>query len=389
MTEKYNRIELVDVFRGFALLLITLIHFVEHFELFYLPEINFFFSPETDQRVMDGVYFFISGKAYSIFALMFGFTFFIQTNGNYSGERFAWRLFILLIIGFLHSLIYKGDILHIYAMMGILFFVFHTLKTRTLIWIAILLAIQIPLLYNLWLSFIDPQFKYLKTFGWNYWEEADLIYATGNLTDVISFNFWKGRTTSWGWTYYNGRYLQLLTLLIIGFLLGRKRVFENIRMYGRKVAILLAAGVLLTVSLYFLNSAAGKSDLTSASRELLEILGGSFFNLAFTSSLVCFIILIVLKFKRSFLFDMLAAFGRMSLSNYIFQAVFGVVFFYGFGLGMYKYIGSAWSLLLGLLFFTIQALVSVYWIKKYHYGPMEWLWRSLTFLDFRIRLKKV
>ena len=97
---KGERILIVDILRGFALLLIVLIHYVEHFDFFAPPETSFLFSNETDSRVMQLVLMLISGKAYSIFALLFGISFFIQMDrkeqeGIDFRGTFLWRLTVL------------------------------------------------------------------------------------------------------------------------------------------------------------------------------------------------------------------------------------------------------------------------------------------------------
>lgn len=173
--EKNNRILIVDALRGFALLLIVIIHFVEHFDFFFDPEVSFLFSLETDKKVMDATFFVISGKAYSIFAILFGFSFFIQLSrqeakGVDFRMRFLWRLMVLLIMGFVHSLIYKGDILHIYALLGLVLVVFYKVKTNLLYLVAILFALQIPHLYFLVESHLNPDFTYNQSFGSNYWQ---------------------------------------------------------------------------------------------------------------------------------------------------------------------------------------------------------------------------
>jgi len=71
-----------------------------------------------------------------------------------------------------------------------------------------------------------------------------------------------------------------------------------------------------------------------------------------------------------------------------FNALFGVILFYGFGFGMFKYMGAAWSLIAGAVFFIIQVQISKYWLKKYYYGPLEWLWRAFTFMDFKLKFKR-
>ena len=78
----------------------------------------------------------------------------------------------------------------------------------------------------------------------------------------------------------------------------------------------------------------------------------------------------------------------MSLTNYVTQALFGTFFFYGYGLGMYQYFGASYCLLFGFILFIIQAQLSKLWIKKFYYGPLEWLWRAFTFMDFNLKFKK-
>jgi uncharacterized protein len=79
----------------------------------------------------------------------------------------------------------------------------------------------------------------------------------------------------------------------------------------------------------------------------------------------------------------------MSLTNYLTQAIIGVVFFYGYGFAMYRYMGSAWSILYGFAFLALQITFCKYWLAKYKYGPFEWFWRACTFLDFSIKNKQI
>lgn len=390
---KNRRIVIVDALRGFALLLIVLIHYVEHFDFFRSPDVHFLFSSATDENVMEAVFFLISGKAYSIFALLFGFSFFIQISrkeevGIDFRGRFVWRLVILLMMGFIHSLFYKGDILHIYAMLGFLLVFMYNVNTKALWALSIILVLQIPLIYNLVLSFIQPGFEYARSFGSSYWAEGNQTYATGNLYDVMSYNLWKGRAGVWGWTYYNGRYLQLITLFIVGLIMGRKRIFENISQYRKQLWYTLGGGALLVGLFYGMNGIIAQSELTGTQKDLATTLITSYANLAFTAAVVALVVLAYLRFSEASVFTYLSAYGRMSLTNYVGQAMFGVIFFYGFGLGMYRYLGSTWSVMLGGLVFITQAFISRYWAQKYHYGPLEWLWRSLTFWDFRTNVRK-
>jgi uncharacterized protein len=388
-----NRIILVDALRGFALLGIVLIHCIEHLDFFRLPDVHFVFSSATDLTVMDTVFFLISGKAYSIFALMFGLSFFIQINrqevkGIDFRPRFAWRLTILLILGFIHSLFYKGDILHLYAILGFILIMFYKVPTKYLIAIIIILLLQIPLLYNLIMSFTNPKFVLNQSFGTGYDAVSIQTYSTGTVWDVIQFNVWKGREMVWAWFYYNGRYMQLIALFLIGLIVGRNGYFQNIEKYKKNAKIILAISFAVLLIMFAFEEHLKTLNFTENQKLLLIPFVHSYTNLVYTSVIIFIFVFLYTKFKASLGFELLASFGKMSLSNYIFQAMTGVIFFFGFGLGMYRYMGSTWSLIFGLVIATLQMFASRWWNKHFYYGPLEWLWRALTFMDFKIKFKR-
>lgn len=389
---KNNRLLLVDALRGFALLMIILIHSVEHFEFFRAPEYNFLFSGETDGKVMRIVFAMISGKAYSIFALLFGLSFFIQMDRNAQKgidfrAGFLWRISILLFMGFVHSLVYRGDILHIYALLALPLPFLYRVNTKVLMGICILLVAQIPMVYHLVQSFADPEYRYIQSIP-RYWQEGNEAYATGNLYDVMSYNLWKGRISVWAWTIYNGRYLQLFALFILGLVLGRIRLFENLKAYKKATAGVLIASILVFTGIYLCRRFLIDPDFSNLQKNLLGKLLASYSAFTVTLAIVSSLILIYLKTEDAKFFRVLSYYGRMSLSNYVFQSLLGVLIFYGFGLALYKYMGSTWSVLFGILLFTIQVMISKYWIQRYYYGPLEWLWRSLTYLDFKTKFKR-
>lgn len=387
-----NRVVLVDFLRGFALMGIVLIHCVEHFDFFAKPESNFLFSSATDDAVMNTVFLLISGKAYSIFALMFGFSFFIQMNrqenkGVDFRGRFLWRLTILLTMGFIHSLLYKGDILHIYALIGFVLVALYKVNTKILVTLSILLALQIPLCINLIQSLVNPDYVYTKTIGAGLFMEGNNTFANGSFWDVVQFNFWKGRMDVWGWTFYNGRYLQLLALFIMGLVIGRMKYFENITAYRQKALKLLGLAILIIIGLILTRNMLLAGNFNDTQKELFGTIFNSYLGVVYTAAIILILIQIYIAFSTGAIIQNLASYGRMSLTNYVTQAVLGVIFFYGYGLAMYKYMGSTWSILYGFAFLALQIAFSKYWLKHYKYGPLEWFWRACTFLDFKIKNK--
>lgn len=387
-----KRIQLVDALRGFALLGIVLIHFIEHFELFKEPEFNYLFSPENNRFVFETVFFLVSGKAYSIFAIMFGFSFFIQLNrreneGTDFRLTFAWRLILLFLMGLIHSFIYRGDILHIYALLGLFLILFYKVNSKLLLVFAFLFAVQIPIIYHLIQSFLSSDFTYVKDWGGNYSANCTEAYAYGSLWDVIKINVWEARYIVWAWTYYSGRFVQLFSLFLVGLFMGRIGFFENPYKYKSAIKKILIFSIVSVIGLHFVMKGIAASEFSGTQKMLFDDLFKSYYNLACTSVILMTFTLYCLKVTKSFFINMLSVYGRMSLTNYVFQAILGVIIFYGFGFGLFNYLGAVWSLLAGIIFFTIQVGISSYWLKNYYYGPLEWLWRALTFMNFNLKFK--
>ena len=120
---KSERLGVVDALRGFALMAIVLLHNLEHYNIYHLPEGQPSWLDALDKGVWDTVFFLFAGKAFATFSLLFGFSFFIQMDnqarkGNDFRLRFAWRLFLLALFAQLHALFYNGDILLLYAFCG-------------------------------------------------------------------------------------------------------------------------------------------------------------------------------------------------------------------------------------------------------------------------------
>ena len=387
------RVIIVDALRGFALLGIILIHSIEHFDFFYPPDFHFLFPEAWDHYVFDTIFILISGKAYSIFALMFGFSFFIQMErqkqkGIDFRGKFAWRLIILMVFGFIHSLFYEGDILHIYAILGLSLLLIDRLKTPHLLLLAILLALQIPLLIHLSSSLIFPDYQYQETFGAGLWSVGAEVFAKGSFYDVLSYNIWKGRSAAWGWTFYNGRYLQLMALFVMGLYLGRKQFFQKIIDRKKTLQKVTMIMIVIAVAFYILRISIPQMNLNEQQSYFLNVIIASYSSLTFTFMIFSIFSLLYISYINARIFNYLAVYGRMSLTNYVMQSIIGVILFYGYGFGLYRYLGSSWSLIYGLVFFLIQVSFSHYWMKNYYYGPLEWLWRALTQLDFSIPLKR-
>ena len=105
-------------------------------------------------------------------------------------------------------------------------------------------------------------------------------------------------------------------------------------------------------------------------------------NICMTFILIIGFLLIFMKLKGERFLLKFAPYGKMALTNYVFQTILGTAILYGWGL---RYIGelrNIYTFLIGILIVILQMLFSKWWLSKYQYGPLEWLWRSLTYFKF-------
>lgn len=383
MDSKPNRLYVVDALRGFAIVSIMLLHNIEHFDFYFLPTNLPAWMVALDKGIWDTLFFLFGGKSYAIFALLFGLTFFIQSdNQEKKGKdfrgRFAWRMVLLLGFGLINSAFYEGDILQIYAMIGFFLIPVAKFSNKTVFWIAIFLMIQPFEWFNFFSGLQNPTQAMSDPLSWAYFGKA-AEYITGpSIVDTWVGNLTNGKTAVLLWTWEQGRVFQTLSLFMFGMLAGRKSLFalsdNNKRFWKKALVIATVAFVLISIILSKLNNI---SD-SEAIRRPLQTIIKSWSNMAFMMVLVSgFVLLFQNNFFNKIL-NKFSSFGRMSLSNYIIQSIVGSFIYYGFGLGLYKYTGATYCLFIGIVLAILQGLFSSWWMKNHKQGPLETLWHKAT-----------
>ena len=372
-----SRITVVDCLRGFALFGLFIVHMVEYFELFW-------HAPEWGW-VHDTIFFMFGGKAYAIFSLLFGLSFFIIMDNqakrgvDFRG-RFAWRLALLLAMGYLHGLLYSGDILQVLALTGFLLVFVYTLSTRAILLISAACLLQAPLIVQL-LLVAGGALDAAPPLHHALMGETFAIYANGSFADVFQRNILHGQLGKWLFMIESGRLWTVIGLFLVGFVLGRTGFF---RIYRDKLhycfAVFAVAVVLLgvvhvgqalvaTSGLQEAVASRAEGILNHYTNTLLTIIGVLLFLLVYTIPIM----------QRPM--NWLAPCGRMSLTVYVTQSLYGVPLFYGFGLGLYQGFGQVNALVLGLALWVMQMLIAHAWMKRYYYGPFEWIWRAATYMS--------
>ena len=395
MIKPKQRISSIDALRGFSLIGIVLLHCMEHFDLTSYPEYASALMQKIDMGVYDVIRFFVQGKSYAIFSMLFGLSFFIQMDNQADKGvdfrlRFLWRMALLFVLGYLNGLMYMGEFFVVYAVLGCVMVLLWRVPTKILLVIALLLFLQIPEWVSLGKVLAggapnerSEMAKYMSSL---YVECAD-VFTNGTFWDMIKFNLWKGQLAKCLWVVAVARYLQLIGLFIIGLLIGRAGIHrseESMTKWSRK-ALPWALGVFAVF--YGASLLLPALGLEGFALRQCKMLLRNYANLGQMIFYVSGLTLLYYKSKgwRAML-DKLAPVGRMSVTNYMMQSVFGVFIFYGFGLNLASATFSECAVA-GVVICAVQILFSNWWMKRHYYGPVEWLWRTATWMK-RVPLKR-
>ena len=231
MAKPNARVDVADVLRGLAVMGIIILHSIEHFNFYQFPDSSpFKWMQFTDKAIWNGLFFAFSGKAYAVFALLFGFSFYIQDdNQRRRGEdfrlRFLWRLFILFVIGQFNAMFFTGEILTMYAIIGIVLVLFCRVSNKTLLVLSTILLLQ-PLDWGkIIYALCNTDYEIGESLARYYFGVAYEVQSNGSLGDTIKMNLWEGQLANMTWALEHGRILQTAGLFLLGLLVGRKKLF--------------------------------------------------------------------------------------------------------------------------------------------------------------------
>ncbi len=384
--DKNPRIEVVDALRGFAVMAILLVHSMEHFIFPVYPTNTPSWLQALDQGTMNVVFTLFAGKAYAIFALLFGFTFYIQSDnqkkqGKDFGYRFLWRLFLLALFATLNAAFFPaGDVLLLFVVVGIVLFLTRNWSDKSILIAAIIFLLQPVEWYHYIASLINPthQLPDLKV-GEMYATVADYT-KNGSFWDFILGNITLGQKASLLWAVNAGRFVQTAGLFLLGSYFGRKHLFiSNEKNAAFWVRILIISAISFA-PLYTLKELIMKNDA------IIQQSVGTVFDmwqkLAFTLTLIASFVLLYhySRFRFSKAFDDLRYYGRMSLTNYVSQSIIGAIIYFPIGLHLAPYCGYTISLLIGILVFMLQIKFSRWWLTRHKQGPLEYIWHKWTWI---------
>lgn len=394
-----QRIQVIDILRGFAIFGILLVNmeFFNNSVFSYVMGLN---EPTnaTDQLGRWFIAFFGEGKFYSIFAFLFGLGMAIQLHRAQAKSTrfvpfFLKRMLVLLLIGLVHAyLFWVGDILILYSVLGMgLVLLFRNCRPKTLfIWSLVFLFIPI-LINGALFGFVelgkmapDGEKMMAEVFAeqeriMQYSAEiANQTYAAGSFLDITrqrlgDMNFMY---SSWPFMGFN-----VFAMFLLGLAVGKKRIFDKIQDNLPLVHKVLILGLNVGVIGNLLYVVAGESAhrFIPSAELLVSMIGQTFGAPALALSYMSGLTLLAQKLSWQPRLNPLASVGRMAITNYLLQTVICTLLFYGYGFGLYGKIGVAAGILLTVLIYSIQISLSVWWMKRFRFGPVEWLWRTLAY----------
>jgi len=389
-----ERIATLDIVRGFALLGMLIAN-MPFFSTSFFAEAD---ASDTWPSLLDQSAAMVhdmlfASKFNSVFSLLFGIAFTIQFDRLQEREPdraiaiYTRRLLALLAFGLVHMIVFwNGDVLHVYALLGFGLLLLRNVSDRV-VYTLIGACLLYPVVSGTLRVFVmTPAVVAMQVLQMQAWEASNnLAYGQGSFLAAVlehareAAYFYTDPFMLWGAL---GFYVQVTTTMLIGFLVGRNGWVRHIPelMPWVKRAQWWALGVGGMCTLIF--GILGQLDDPPAP-SLAKVVVGIAYVLSRVGMAMFFILTIVRVAQvpswQSRLGPMAAA-GRMTLTNYLMQTLIATTIFYGWGFGLWNKVGPAAELLLPFaIFFILQVPLSMWWLKRFQYGPIEWLWRFATY----------
>lgn len=385
-----QRIATIDILRGFALFGI----FMVNMPTFFMPDFKkSYYSLSIQYEGLDQwvrLFFdlFVQARFYPIFSFLFGFGFYIflskaELKSDRPRKLFSRRLFILLVFGILHLIfLWYGDILHTYALTGFFLLLFYYRKTKTiLIWAISLLVIYYALTASQLLipqSYMESLSYTNETIGNKKIEDTIQMYTGADYGELIAYRLSQEVLPILQLYLFSAPLI--LALFLLGLYVAKKGLISDISSHLRIAGRVWAtSGILAVPLLIWLTVVQLKGVDYGFHQDTVHYLLQQISGLLLATFYIFSVVLFMQKAPLTKFLSALGAAGRMALTNYLLQTVFAVTLALGFDL--YNKVSLSVGLLITIVFFSIQLVFSMYWLKHYQFGPAEWLWRTLTYKE--------
>jgi uncharacterized protein len=365
-----QRLVIIDILRGWALLGVVIMNYYD----FYWQGKDFKnYHPGTFTVVLQYIYAYVfSAKSWTMLSFLFGYGFAVlmdnlKAKGRHPVAFFAGRMWWLLVLAFINSMMFGGDILRDYAVLGIVLLLFYKSSPKTTFYVAVALLLATPVISFYVLKIPRAQ--------WNR-DANELLFNSHRLIDIIRYNLVG--------TYYSeviGPFYAIVVhvVMLICFLLGFSakhiRFFDDLGSHRKTLWrmwwITLVFALLTTVPPY-INKHLAWPFSTHYNLAFFTVLSTMFW-------IMCSFCLLYLGGYWKLFFDGLKWVGKMTLTNYMTQNLLSMLIFSGVGLGISGTKPLYFYMVLAVSIYLVQVFFSRWWLRRYYYGPIEWVWRMLSY----------
>lgn len=350
-----ERIHILDILRGFAIfgiLSVNIMSFAHpdndlknlHFGVSSADELQWY-----NQLVFWVNQYFTEGKFYILFSFLFGMGFSVQMaraelKGNNILSFYPRRLLLLFAIGLLHSILWWGDVLRLYAILGFGLLAIRKFSNKTLLILAVLSF-----------SFSGIVSAFPEIFGD---DQTEMRNGIAGVLDSLMMGIVQMGPMA-------------MAMFLLGRVMGRVGFFSNLSERKRTFRKTIVFGLVISVALRLI------VNYIIGEQFALQTIFTNLSDIAMTSFYVSILSLLSMKLNPPKILAQMASVGRMALTNYLLQTVICIAFFKLFGLE--NQLQNALLLLITIVLYALQMWFSKCWLGRFHYGVIEWLWRSLTY----------
>lgn len=374
-----NRIESLDMLRGFALLGIFIANMLTFHSPYFYLEPHSWFSTPGDAETFKIINIFVEASFYPIFAMMFGYGMNLQyEKAQAAGKPYApvmaRRLGILLLFGLLHALfIWSGDILFTYALMGFIMIAAVRIPKRWLVPIAAIVYLIPAIILIGGLYFINKLSPDQVMSDYVDIQQIELaITAYGHGTYWEAFAFRAVEWATFGLTSVFLAPIMILPLIMFGAYLSKVKLFERAaELKGRiaVVTVIALVGGIVIKSIPYIDKPTVHYDM------LQKLIGGPMLAIGYGGIIL---LLCQAPLFRT-IFRPVSKAGRMSLTTYLMQSIIATLLFNSYGFGLYGKVDLATGTWMAVGIFVIQVIFAELWLMKFRMGPFEWIWRKGTY----------
>jgi uncharacterized protein len=385
-----SRLVEVDMVRGFALFGVLLVN------MYGYGADSIAWNSPADRLAYSTMHIFFESKSWTLFSLLFGFGFALQlerarARGLRAIPAYLRRLAVLFALGAAHALLYDGDILMLYAELGLGLLFVRRLPTRTLVLLAAALLLVFPLAHFAAREHQagphDPEAARAELAQ----AQQSHVYAVGTLAEVAADNaiYIPANPVEDPSAPESG--LAVFAMLLLGLCVGRSGLLHDIPGNAAAIARVRAWGLGLGLGAMaveqILSATAGyeafraphAAPAVQLAGDLLFVAGTTALALGYAAALM----LAAQSPRGRAILAPLAAVGRLALTVYLLQTLIFTTLFHGYGFAQAFRLGPAAVTGWAVAFFTVQVVACRWWSRRFRFGPLEWLWRSVAYLEWQ------